>query len=277
MRPQVHRIFGADRFVFYNHSIGSHVTAHLRRYAAEGVVSAVVPWRVPVAVDMWPPDPKEEPEIHYFAQLAALNDCLYRMMFRARFVVMVDLDEVLVPRRRSHWRPMLEDATARWRRRFVSFDPLRTVDDIFPGAYLIQNVFFRLNWEDDEVAGNDTRVRRLDLVTLRKTRREDRPFPPYSRSKYVAWTRAVAMLGVHSVMEFVDDTRAMPVLVNERFALLHHYREWDGDSLGFGSDTPMTDRRMHDFYTEILARASERQRRRRAGARRENVIARRDA
>jgi len=92
---KVHRLFGADRFVFYNYSTGSHVTAHLRRYAGDGVVSAVVPWRVPVAVDVWPPDPKEEPEIHYFAQLAALNDCLYRTMFRARFVVLADLDEVL--------------------------------------------------------------------------------------------------------------------------------------------------------------------------------------
>jgi len=51
---------------------------------------------------------QEEPDVHYFAQLAALNDCLYRVMFRARFVVLVDLDEVLVPRRRRHWRPMLE-------------------------------------------------------------------------------------------------------------------------------------------------------------------------
>ena len=255
-------MFGADWFVFYNYSTGSHVDAHLRRYAAEGVVSAVVPWRVPVAVDVWPPDPKEEPEIHYFAQLAALNDCLYRVMFRARFVVLADLDEVVVPRRRRHWRPMLEDATARWRRRFFSSDGVRTADDIFPGSYLIQNVFFRTNWQDDERAENDTQVRRFDLLTLRKTHREDRPYPHYSRSKYVAWTRAVAMLAVHNVMEYVDDSRAMGVLVNERDALLHHYRLWDGDSMGLGSDVPTIDRRMYDFYADIVARAVDRHSRR---------------
>ena len=85
------------------------------------------------------------------------------------------------------------------------------------------------------------------------------------------------MLGVHSVMEFADDTRAMHVLVDERDALLHHYRQWDGDSLGFGSDTPMTDRRMHDFYAEIVTRAAERQRRRRTVTRAKDAIARRDA
>ena len=60
---QVHRLFGADRFLFYNHSTGSRVTANLRRYHDDGVVAAVVPWPVPVVVDVWPPDPKEEPEV----------------------------------------------------------------------------------------------------------------------------------------------------------------------------------------------------------------------
>jgi len=275
---KVHRMFGADRFVFYNYSTGSNVTAHLRRYAAEGIVSTVMPWRVPVAVDVWPPDPKEEAEIHYFAQLAALNDCLYRVMFRARFAVVVDLDEVAVPRRRSRWRPMLEDATARWRRRFVSVDGVKTADDIFPGAYLMQNVFFRTNWQDDDRVANDTRVRRFDLLTLMKTRREDRPYPHYARSKYIAWTRSAAMLAVHNVQEFVDDSRVRHVLVDEHDALLHHYRQWDGDSLRLGSNRPTIDRRMHDFYADIIARAAQRHRRATHRAtRRQDVIARRDA
>lgn len=256
-------MFGADQFIFYNHSVGDHVTKHLLSYIDDGVVLAVVPWRVPVAVDVWPPDPKEEPEIHYFGQLAALNDCLYRAMFRSRFVVLVDLDEVLVPRRRDRWRPMLEDATARWRRRFVSVDRRRSVNDIFPATYLVQNVFFRTGWPDDDgAAANGSRVRNHpELVTLHKTRREDRPFPHYARSKYIAWTRVTSMLAVHSAIEFVDDVRAMHALVDERDALLHHYRQWDGDALGLGSDTPIVDRRMHDFYDDIVARTAERHRR----------------
>ena len=60
----------------------------------------------------------------------------------------------------------------------------RSADGVFPGAYLVQNVFFRTNWPDDELAANDTDVQRLDLLTLRKTRREQEPFPHYARSKY---------------------------------------------------------------------------------------------
>ena len=165
---------------------------------------------------------------------------------------------MLVPRRRRHWRPMLEDATALWRRRFVSDDAAHTPDTVFPAAYLVQNVFFRTNWPDDRRADNDSNVRRLDLVTLLKTRREDRPYPHYARSKYVAWTRAAAMLAVHSVMQFVDDPQMMHVLVDERDALLHHYRQWDGDSLDLGSNVPTVDRRMHDFYADIVDRTATR-------------------
>jgi len=97
-------------------------------------------------------------QVHYFAQLAALNDCLYRATHNgARFVVLADLDEALVPRRRPRWRPMLEDATARWRRRFVGLGG-RTADHVFPGAYLVRNVFFRTNWPDDDSVANDTEV-----------------------------------------------------------------------------------------------------------------------
>jgi len=171
--------------------------------------------------------------------------------------------QVVVPRRRSHWRPMLEDATARWRRRFVSSNRALTADTIFPGSYLIQNVFFRTNWPDDQRASNDSRVRRLDLVTLTKTWREAQPYPPYARSKYIAWTRAAAMLSVHSVIEFVDDRRAMHVMVDPGDALLHHYRLWNGDEMNFGSDKATVDRRMHEFYDEIVSRAAARHRRRR--------------
>ena len=101
-------------------------------------------------------------------------------------------------------------------------------------------------------------VRRLELVTQRKTRREQRAFPYYARSKYVAWTRAAAMLGVHAVLEFVVDATTVHALVDERDALLHHYRRWDGDEWRLGSDTPVVDRRMHQFRDEVVARTAAR-------------------
>jgi len=96
---EVNRMFGAQRLVFYNYSTGPDVATVLRRYESEGLVS-VIPWRIPLLVDTWPPgEPPVKPEIHYFGQVAALNDCLYRNMFTSRYIVFTDLDELLVPRR----------------------------------------------------------------------------------------------------------------------------------------------------------------------------------
>jgi hypothetical protein len=59
-------------------------------------------------VDTWPK--KNEPvEIHYFAQLAALNDCLYRNMYVSKYVVFQDLDEFIIPRKQLTWTDMLQN------------------------------------------------------------------------------------------------------------------------------------------------------------------------
>jgi len=89
----VNRIFGADKLVFYNYSSGPQVTTYLKHMQREGLLN-VMPWPLPMPVDVWPPVPGHIPQVHYFAQLAALNDCLYRYMSTARHIVFTDLDEV---------------------------------------------------------------------------------------------------------------------------------------------------------------------------------------
>ena len=74
---EVNRMFGAGHFIFYNYSSGPFVQTFLDSYRQEGLVS-VLPWSLPFTVDVWPPQRELVPAIHYFAQLAALNDCLYR-------------------------------------------------------------------------------------------------------------------------------------------------------------------------------------------------------
>jgi hypothetical protein len=247
---EVNRLFGAQKFIFYNYSSGSNVDRYLGMYADRGLVE-VVPWRVPVAVDLWPPDPKEEPEIHYFAQLASLNDCLYRSMFRSRFTVFSDLDEIVVPHNVNTWMAMLSNVTADWLRAFTI-----NGKKMFPGAYLIQNVFFYSDWPDSDKLSGDSRVHDLGLVTLLKTRREEKVHAWYVRSKYIVWSRMTSMVSVHSVIDFVDDSRVMHVMVPEKQALLHHYRHsFDNRSLDMANS--IVDERMHNYITEIVFRTAD--------------------
>ncbi|KAL3209086.1 hypothetical protein MRX96_038378 [Rhipicephalus microplus] len=76
---------GASHFIFYNHTVGPDVGCLLERYASENLAT-VLPWELPIA---------SQREIRTEALFAALNDCLYRVMYRFRWVAMIDLDEFI--------------------------------------------------------------------------------------------------------------------------------------------------------------------------------------
>ena len=204
---ETNRILGADKIVFYNYSSSANVQAYLNSYAKEGLVD-VIPWQLPVDVEPWPPDPEVIPMIHYFGQLAMLNECLYRYMFRTRFLVFTDLDEVIVPREASDWLTMTS--------RFP--DPPRF------GSYVVQNVFFPLDKADDANNSQSSLVRQLKLQTLLKTDRDLLPLPWYSRSKYIVVPSLAEVLGVHFIYQYVDSAVTQSYEVPETEALLHHYR-----------------------------------------------------
>ena len=234
-------MFGAGHFVFYNYSTGPLVRTFLDSYSREGLVT-VVPWPLPVAVDVWPPVKDVDPAIHYFGQLAALNDCLYRCLGRSRLAVFTDLDEILVPRAHGDWISMLNNVSG-------GLHPAAA----FPGEYLVRSSFFRTDWPSDD-EGVPRPAVDLHLLTLTKTRRETTINPWSERSKYAVWTKAVQSVGVHDVLEMMPG--AQTVLIDHPVALVHHYRTWiDTD---FDANPPVVDRSMRRFTDEIVARVRSR-------------------
>ena len=222
---EVNRILGAGKVVFYNHTSGPDVDRLLAMYVRQGVVD-VIPWKVPVAVNTWPRDPDIEPQIHYFGQVVALNDCLYRYMFTSAYIVFTDLDEFIVPRAERTWPEMMAAPSL----------PCYSTN----GAYVFQNTFFRTDWPDDEDTLHDQDVVRLKLLTLLKTSRETYVWPHYARSKYMVSPRLVVQAGIHFVFEFIDNFSVMQCEVPSSVGLLHHYRLWEDE----GSKPPST----HDTY-----------------------------
>lgn len=81
-------ILGVQHFTFYNHTIGKEVDCILRDYIAKGIVT-MLPWKLNMA---------SQKEIRTEGLFAALNDCLYRSMYRYSHVALVDLDEYIIPR-----------------------------------------------------------------------------------------------------------------------------------------------------------------------------------
>ncbi len=209
-------MFGAERIVLYNHTSGTNLDRFLLYYQSLGLLD-IIPWHVPVTVNVDPPDPMVVPEVHYFAQVTALNDCLYRYMYRSRYIVYLDLDELLVPRQSDNWESMLSSLPKDVGHR--TFDGGGVT-----GAYIFQNVFFRIDWEDGPHS-TDKRVAQFHLRSQMKTWRETRIWPPHMRSKYIIDPVTVDTVGIHFVFNFVNP-KYSHYEVRPSLGLLHHYRDW---------------------------------------------------
>lgn len=92
-----------DRVVIYNTSCGPDLDRLLRSYSQEGFVE-MVPW--PIDQHLNPSKgwlfSEHGGDVQYFGQLATLNECIYRSMGRSRYVLLNDIDEIVMPYRHSN-------------------------------------------------------------------------------------------------------------------------------------------------------------------------------
>ncbi|XP_072221729.1 beta-1,4-galactosyltransferase galt-1-like [Leuresthes tenuis] len=95
---EMYRLLGVDRVVIYNTSCGPDLCNLLQSYSQEGFVE-IVPW--PISEHLNPSHgwlhSKHGGDVHYFGQLATLNECIYRSMHRSRYVLLNDIDEIIMP------------------------------------------------------------------------------------------------------------------------------------------------------------------------------------
>ncbi|XP_042356686.1 uncharacterized protein LOC121953587 [Plectropomus leopardus] len=95
---EMYRLLGVDRVVIYNTSCGPDLERLLQSYSKEGFVE-IVPW--PIDQHLNPSRgwlfSKSGGDVHYFGQLTTLNECIYRSMARSRYVLLNDIDEIIMP------------------------------------------------------------------------------------------------------------------------------------------------------------------------------------
>ena len=201
---EFNRILGADKFVFYNYSSASNVEKVLSSYSEKGLIE-IVDWKLPMKVSHWPPDGTKE-EIHYFGQLASLNECLLRNRKRSEFIVNLDLDEFIIPREKNvtSWKQMMNNLQKH-------------------GIYIFANVFFRKEWGDSRTNFSGYyEASKYRLVTLLRLKHEKKIWLHSQRSKYIVRPDAAQVLGIHTIWTKSGTTLNVP----HNVALLHHYRNW---------------------------------------------------
>ncbi|XP_040190475.1 beta-1,4-galactosyltransferase galt-1-like [Rana temporaria] len=108
---EMYKILGASKITIYNTNCSQDLNKVLRHYVDEGTLE-VVPW----PIDRHLQTSKEwhyynglNAEIGYFGQTATLNDCLYRNMYKSKFVLLNDIDEIILPIKDWDWSSLMEN------------------------------------------------------------------------------------------------------------------------------------------------------------------------
>lgn len=103
------RLLGVNRVVIYKNSCSPELDRLLHGYSQEGFVEMV----------QWPIDQYLTPskgwlfsesggDVHYYGQQTTLNECIYRSMDRSRYVLLNDIDEIVMPYQHSGLMPLMD-------------------------------------------------------------------------------------------------------------------------------------------------------------------------
>jgi len=146
---ELHELLGVSEIILYNTTTSPEVSDVLQSYAEDagfgGVQLTVIQWQLlHVATS------------ESFNHHEALNDCVYRAALRHRYVVVCDLDEVVVPRKPGGWPRFIADVGS----------------ESGTGAYLFQRADFRHS-SNNSTSPGDRRDGSPYLVTMQYLWRTD--------------------------------------------------------------------------------------------------------
>ncbi|XP_060106597.1 uncharacterized protein LOC132580007 [Heteronotia binoei] len=106
---EMYKILGVGRVVIYKNNCSQLMEKVLDFYVAEGLVE-IIPWPIDLYLSVssqwhYSMDPKD---IGYYGQVTALNDCVYRNMYRSKYVLLNDIDEIILPIQYPDWKSMMQ-------------------------------------------------------------------------------------------------------------------------------------------------------------------------
>ena len=253
---ELNRMFHAEYFIIYNtlNSTAS-IQPYLEYYSRLGLASVLpwtLPWRTPTILSK---------SVHYYAQMAAVNDCVFRNKYVSKYVVLTDIDEIIVPMKSRNWHELLDDTpnanisingtltdstNKSTNVTDLSVHPKRPV-----GSYSFRCVFFTTRSASDPRYVDHPLVKKYNVLSLLKTTRKKLSYPHRIRSKTIIIPERVSVAGNHLVHRW-QDPHTRPVYVPDSKGLLFHYRQTCPLQIRNSTDVP--ERRMHYFAGDAVRR-----------------------
>ncbi|XP_034272489.1 uncharacterized protein LOC117665086 [Pantherophis guttatus] len=106
---ELYRLLGVQRVMIYKNSCSPLMDKVLNYYISQGIVE-IIPWPIDSYLNVstrWHYS-MEGKDLGYYGQIAALNDCVYYNMFKSKYVLLIDPDEVILPLKDADWKSLME-------------------------------------------------------------------------------------------------------------------------------------------------------------------------
>lgn len=183
---------GVERFIFYKYDAVPEVNEIIDRLQSSNYSIDWYPWSLPPDLDdMWA-----------LGQVANMNDCIYRHMGAASYIVMVDFDEFVTPRHHMTIPELMNSQDLPWKN---------------SGSFVMRSCVFCLEYETDSLPEPIP-----EFVTQTRIRRENKVWPFHHRSKFIVKPDRIISVGIHYVKEHMP--QVSECLVKPSQVLVHHYR-----------------------------------------------------
>ncbi|XP_065822378.1 uncharacterized protein [Labrus bergylta] len=194
---EMYRLLGVDRVVIYNTSCGPELDLLLKSYNRTGFLE-IVPW--PIDLFLSPSwgwlYSLSGGDVHYFGQLATLNECVYRSMDRSRYVLLNDIDEIIMPYQHNNLMSLMNTL----QQQHPNTGVFLIENHIFPKTVFEPSKRFHLpKW--DKVPG---------VNILEHIYREDPDRTKYHPHKLIVQPRLVEQVSVHDVLKAFGTTFKVP-------------------------------------------------------------------
>lgn len=185
---------GVDHFYFYDQDIVPEISVLFKFIADEGKISVdLLLWNMTLDSEL----------VHETGQLAHIQDCILRSRNNFKHVILVDLDEFIVPQYHNSLKEMLYSLDAEYSN---------------AGSYVFPMVFFC----DEFMFQESKSVLNFPFLTLNNFNRQKTPWYYHERSKTIINPAAVMIGGIHFMWKHFGNYKE--VRISSNIALLHHYR-----------------------------------------------------
>jgi hypothetical protein len=193
---EVNRIFGAQRFLVYNFTGGSALLPYLDYYANQKLMN----------VYSWQMGPFQHQIPHIAAQCVLINDCVYRSMYKTKYLLLHDIDEVMVPQRADNWMQAIEALTQCKNN----------------AVLMVRNVFFPKNYKQSTAPGHSQYLDLIHRISFNHSCRY--------RSKLIVQPDKVIHAGTHFVIKTISPNVTACCMSAEDIQM-QHYRYVSGSML----------------------------------------------